>query len=79
MGQFFIADKPYKNMLKLRNGRTASEEKGALRQTDDDRTAQDLFKRLPGKCNDRGIGPLGSFLFSIIFAFMVIDEIRLRN
>ena len=52
MGQFFIVDKPYKNMLKPRNSRTASEEQGALRQTDDDRTAQDLFKRLPGKCND---------------------------
>jgi len=33
MGQFFIADKPYKNMLKPLDGKTASEEKGVLRQT----------------------------------------------
>jgi hypothetical protein len=32
MGRFFIVDKPYKNMLNPRNGKTASEEKGVLRQ-----------------------------------------------
>jgi hypothetical protein len=32
MGQFFIVDKPYKNMLKPWNCKTASEEKGFLRQ-----------------------------------------------
>jgi len=32
-GEFFIVDKPYMNMLKPSNGKTASEEKGVLRQT----------------------------------------------
>ena len=31
-GQFFIVDKPYKNMLKPWNGKTALEEKGVFRQ-----------------------------------------------
>ena len=51
-GQFFIADKPYKNILNV-GERSVSQERRRLRdRLSDDRNAQNLFKRLLGKCND---------------------------
>ena len=47
-----IADKPYDNMLNV-GDRSMSRERRRLRdRLSDDRNAQDLFKRLFGKCND---------------------------
>jgi hypothetical protein len=51
-GQFLIVDEPYKTMLKPRNGRTASEEKGVLRQK-----GMELHYRAGG-LRDREIGEL---------------------
>ena len=51
-GQFFIVDKPYKNILNV-GDRSVSQERRRLRdRLSDDRNAQDLFKRFLGKCND---------------------------
>jgi hypothetical protein len=51
-GQFFIVDKPYKNMLKPWKGKTPSEEKGVFRQT-----GMELHYRVEG-LRDREIGEL---------------------
>jgi hypothetical protein len=51
-GQFFIVDKPYKNMLKAWNGMTASEKKGVL-----DQTGLELLYRAQG-LRGREIGEL---------------------
>jgi hypothetical protein len=52
LGQFFIADKPYKNMLNV-GDRSVSQERRRLRdRLSDDQDAKDLFKRFLGKCND---------------------------
>ena len=51
-GQFFIVDKPYKNMLNV-GYRSVSQERRRLRdRLSDDKNAQDLFKGFLGKCND---------------------------
>jgi hypothetical protein len=48
----FIADKPYKKMLDV-GYRSVSQERRRLRnRLSDDLNAQNLFKRLLGKCND---------------------------
>jgi hypothetical protein len=44
-GQFLIVDKPYKNMLNPRNGRTSSEEKGVLGQMSMESHEQAVEKR----------------------------------
>jgi hypothetical protein len=51
-GQFIIVDKPYKNMLNV-GYRSVRQERRRLRdRLSDDWNAQDLFKRLLGKCTD---------------------------
>ena len=51
-GQFFIVDKPYKNMLNV-GDRSVSQERWRLKdRLNDGRNAQDLFKWFLGKCND---------------------------
>ena len=51
-GQFFIVDKPYNNMLNLGEGSVSQERRKLRDRLSDDRNAQDLFKRVFGKCND---------------------------
>jgi len=51
-GQFFIADKPYKNMLDVGDRSVSQERRRLWDRLSDDRSAQNLFKGFLGKCND---------------------------